>query len=106
MKILSRELLDEVVRRLVREFHPEKIILFGSHAWGTPTQDSDMDLLVIVASSNVSSVQRAVKAHRCLRGLNVSKDILVKTRGEVEKYRGIHASLEAQILEQGRVLYG
>jgi hypothetical protein len=41
-----------------------------------------------------------------LSGLNVPKDVLVKTRAEVERYRHVHASLTGQILEEGRVLYG
>ena len=45
-----------VIRRYARaiadEFHPEKIILFGSHAYGTPNEDSDVDLLVIMPTRN------------------------------------------------------
>ena len=106
MKTVSRELLAEMTRRLVAEFQPEQIILFGSHAWGTPNEDSDVDLLVIVPSSDEKPVQRAIRAHRCLRGLLVPADILVKTRAEVEHYRDVRASLERKILEHGKVLYG
>ncbi len=52
MQTLEQSILDEMVRRLVAEFQPEKIILFGSHAWGEPTEDSDIDLFVIVSESN------------------------------------------------------
>ena len=106
MKELSQGILREITRRLVAEFQPEQVILFGSHAWGTPHQDSDVDLLVIVPHSDEKPVQRAVRGHRCLKGLHVSKDILVKTRAEVERFRHVHASLECQILERGKVLYG
>ena len=106
MKTVSPEILKEIVQRLVQEFRPEKIILFGSHAWGTPTEDSDLDLCVIVPSSGERPVQRAVRAYRCLRGMNVPKDILVKTHAEVEEFRHVVASLERQILEEGKVLYG
>ena len=106
MKKLSPELLNEMTSRLVAEFRPEKVILFGSHAWGEPGDDSDVDFLVIVSESDEKPVQRAVRAHRSLRGLNVSKDVLVKTRREFERYQHIKASLENLILERGRVLYG
>ena len=106
MKELRQGLLREMTQRLVAEFQPEQVILFGSHAWGTPNEDSDVDLLVIVSHSDEKPVQRAVRGHRCLNGLQVSKDILVKTRAEVERFRNVHASLECQILECGRVLYG
>jgi predicted nucleotidyltransferase len=106
MKTLSTDLLEEITQRLVAEFQPDQIILFGSHAWGAPHEDSDVDLLVIVPESNEPPVQRAQRAHCCLSGLNVPKDVLVKTRAEVERYRHVHASLTGQILEEGRVLYG
>lgn len=105
MKTIDPSLLEEITRRLVAEFQPEQIILFGSHAWGTPDEDSDVDLLVIVSESDVSPTQRDIRAHLCLSGLNVPKDVLVKTRAEVERFRHVYASLEAEILERGRVLY-
>jgi predicted nucleotidyltransferase len=103
---LSPEILQEIVQRLVEEFHPERIILFGSHAWGTPSPDSDVDLLVVVAGSQLPPAQRAMRAHRALRGLGIPKDVLVRTREEIERYRLVPASLEAEILERGRPLYG
>ncbi len=106
VKVVENNLLEEMVRRLVEEFHPEQVILFGSHAWGTPTDDSDVDLLVVVAECKESPSRRAQRAHRCLGGLNVPKDVLVMTRAEVEKHRPVYASLECQILERGKVLYG
>lgn len=106
MKTLDHKLLEKIVRRLVDEFQPEQIILFGSHAWGTPGEDSDVDLLVIIPDSELSATQRATRAHRCLRGLNVPKDILVKTRAEIERFRDVYASLEAEIPGRGRVLFG
>jgi predicted nucleotidyltransferase len=106
MRQLDQTLLDEIIRRLVAQFQPEAIILFGSHAWGDTQEDSDIDLLVVVPHSNLSPTQRATQAYRCLRGIMVPLDILVKTRGEVERYRGVHASLVSRILEDGKLIYG
>lgn len=105
MKTIPPELLAEITRRLVAEFQPEQVILFGSHAWGTPTEDSDVDLCVIVSQSDERPVRRAVRAQHCLDRLLVSADILVKTRAEIDRFRDVYASLECQILEQGKVLY-
>ncbi len=105
MKQVSPVLLEEITRRLVNEFQPERIILFGSHAWGEPTEDSDLDLLVIVPESDAEPADRATRAHRCLRGIAGPTDILVKTRSEVERYRPVRASLESVILERGKLLY-
>ncbi len=106
MEVISPTLRKEVVRRLVDEFHPESIYLFGSHAWGKPNTESDLDLLVIIAKSSERPVQRAVRAQRSLRGVKAAVDVLVKTRKEFEKYSSVKASLEAQITREGKLLYG
>lgn len=106
MKAISDELLQEITRRLVAEFEPEQVILFGSHAWGAPDEDSDVDLLVITADSQEKPAERATRAYRSLRGLMVPTDIMVKTRAEVNRYRHVRASLENETMERGKVLYG
>jgi predicted nucleotidyltransferase len=106
METLSQDLIAEVTRRLEAEFKPEQIWLFGSHAWGRPDEGSDIDLLVVVAESSEPPVRRAQRAHRCLRGMNLAKDIIVKTRAEVERFRHVRSSLEAEILDRGQLIYG
>jgi predicted nucleotidyltransferase len=90
---------------LANEFQPEEILLFGSHAWGEPAEDSNLDLLVVVSQSDLPPAQRAARAYRCLKGMKVPKDILVRTRAEVERFRHVPASLERRIFDRGRVLY-
>jgi predicted nucleotidyltransferase len=106
MQTLEQGLLDEMVRRLVAEFQPEEIILFGSYAWGEPDDQSDVDLYVIVPESDERPIRRMQRAHHCLGGLGVSKDVLVKTRAEADRYRHVRASLEYKVFNEGRVLYG
>ena len=106
MKRIPITLRKEVVNRLVNEFHPETIYLFGSHAWGEPEAGSDLDLLVIVKTSRQKPIQRAVRAQRSLRGVKAPIDVLVKTRREFERYISVKASLEAQITREGKILYG
>ena len=105
MQVVNDSLLKEITQRLVEQFQPEQIILFGSYVWGTPTAASDIDLMVIVARSNVSDYERSVEGHRCLAGLNVAKDVIVKTRAEFDFFRNVRASLEYKIAHQGKVLY-
>ena len=97
---------EEVTRRLVAEMEPDRIILFGSHAWGSPDEDSDLDLLVIVPHSDQPPTLRAVRAHRCLGDIPFPVDVLVKTRAEVERGSQVPASLISEVLERGKVLYG
>jgi predicted nucleotidyltransferase len=106
MLTLSADLTSEIIRRLVAEFDPDQVLLFGSHAWGRPHEDSDIDLLIIIPDTDERPTARAVRAHRCLRGVPAPMDLIVKTREEMKRFGSVPASLEAEILERGKVLYG
>jgi len=106
MKAAYEDLLQAVTQRLVAEFHPEEIYLFGSHAWGTPGQDSDIDLMVIVPSSDERPIRREQRAQRCLGRLLISADVLVRTRYEVNRVREVLGSLTHEVLQKGRKVYG
>ncbi|HTV48641.1 MAG TPA: nucleotidyltransferase domain-containing protein [Phycisphaerae bacterium] len=106
MKTISKDLLEKAVERLKAEFQPEEIYLFGSHAWGKPTDDSDVDLMVIVSKSKERSIKRMQRAYHCLRGIGFAKDVLVPTRAQVDRYKHLRASLFHQVLTHGRKLYG
>ena len=105
MKTLDQALLREVTNRLEAEFQPEQVWLFGSRAWGQPDEGSDIDLLVVLRESDETPVRWAQRAHRCLSGLDIAKDVLVKTRAEVERFRNVPASLEAEIFRRGQKIY-
>ncbi len=106
MNPLTRDLLDQITQRLVSALNPEQIILFGSHAYGEPNEDSDIDLLVIISQSNEPRYRRARKAYQALRGMGIPKDLLVMTREEVRRKAAVPSSLVSQALRQGKVLYG
>ena len=106
MKTLDDKLLQTVTQRLVAEFRPEQVWLYGSHAWGNPHDSSDVDLFVVVPHSDETPIRRSQRAHRCLRGLRMPKDVLVETRREVDRVKGLKTSLEYAILSGGRRLYG
>lgn len=106
MKAVSESLLAEATQRLVQEFQPEGIWLFGSQVWGVPDEGSDLDLFVVVSTSGEPFVQRMRRAHRCLRGLGVAKDVLVKTREEFDRMRALPSTLDYQVFHAGRKLYG
>src|SRR5262245_36375279 len=82
MQHLPSTLREEITKRLVQGLHPEQIILFGSHAYGQPSEASDIDLLVIVADSHEPRHRRARQAYTCLRGLIAPTEVLVLTRRE------------------------
>jgi predicted nucleotidyltransferase len=106
MKESKEGLLQTATERLVAEFQPEEIYLFGSQAWGAPQEDSDVDLMVIVPQSNERPIRREQRAQKCLGRLELSADVLVRTRGEVERVRNVPGSLTSDVLRRGRKLYG
>jgi predicted nucleotidyltransferase len=106
VKTIPQGLLEEAVERLKAEFQPEEIYLFGSHAWGTPTDDSDVDLMVILLQSDERPIRRDQRAQLCLGRLPLSVDVLVRTRREVNRVREIRGSLTHEVLQKGRKIYG
>ncbi len=103
---IINESLAEGIRRITTALNPEKIYLFGSHAWGVPTPDSDIDLFVIVKESEQPSYRRSREAYRSLRGLREPFEVIVRTISEVEKSRTVASSLVKKVIEQGKLLYG
>jgi len=94
----------KAVKRLVDQFRPERIILFGSQARGTADARSDVDLLVIcrVAGSRRSLV---VAMDQSLHGLGLARDIMVLTPEEFERDRQIPGTIARPAALEGKVLY-
>ena len=99
-------ILKEVVSRLVAEFQPEAILLYGSYAWGEPTPDSDLDLLVIVTSSDERPIRRMQRACGLMHDIGFPMDIMIQTREEFERFLPVKASLARKIAIDGKVVYG
>lgn len=97
--------LAEMLRRLVDQFQPERLYLFGSRARGEAMEDSDYDLLMIVSNSPLPRYQREIEAFRALRSVGAAKDVLVFTRDEFQRKQGVASSLPATVLREGRLLY-
>lgn len=96
--------MKEAVRKIVSEFNPEKIILFGSYAYGKPTADSDVDLMVVMETTERPH-KRAVALRKILKNLGIPKDIIVKTPDEFERFRDIVGTIVYPAAHKGRVLY-
>jgi predicted nucleotidyltransferase len=105
LKNLDSNLLNEIVQRLVNALHPEKIYLFGSHAYGQPNDDSDVDLFIIVNDSDMPPRMKAVEGYRALRGILVPKDIKVVTQSTFEKRSHWLSSIERVVADKGKLLY-
>lgn len=97
--------LEEIVGRLIRALDPEEVYLFGSRARGDGGESSDFDLLVVVAESGQPGFARDRVALRALRGLRVPVDVMVLTRQEFDRKRGVVSSLPATVEREGKLLY-
>ncbi|MBM3266564.1 MAG: nucleotidyltransferase domain-containing protein [Candidatus Sericytochromatia bacterium] len=100
----AAEFLPAVVERIVRNFKPDRIILFGSFARGEAGPDSDLDLLVVLPEVHHRRDQ-AVAIRQALADLPVSKDVVVATAEEIERDRHRIGSIIGPALSEGRVLY-
>ena len=95
--------IKELSKQIAREFQPQKIILFGSHAYGKPAWDSDVDLLVIMPFKGRPN-QQAVKIRSRLK-TPVALDLLVRTPQHISRRLEIGDTFMRDILEHGKVVY-
>src|SRR3989344_2305604 len=93
--------LEEVTDRIVNEYKPKKIILFGSFAWGTPHKDSDFDLFII-KDTDERRIDREREVQKILWGTKFPVDILVYTSEEVEHRLGLEDFFVQNILKNGK----
>jgi len=103
--MINRQVIEVIKNKLVTVYNPITIYLFGSYAWGEPTEDSDIDMLVIVNDSQEKPNQRIKSAYIALRGLGVPKDILVYTKEEFERSAFEPSTLIYKIKNEGVKLY-
>jgi predicted nucleotidyltransferase len=95
--------IQQIYEKIQREFKPDKIVLFGSYAWGTPRDDSDVDLLVILpyqgkAWRMASSIREQVQSCFPL-------DILVRNTEQIQARLAINDSFLTDIMTRGKVVY-
>lgn len=102
-----RKLILEIVDRIKRGYEPERIILYGSYAYGKPTEDSDVDLF-IVKDTDKRRVDRFVEVSRLIYepGRRISVSPLVYTPKELEERLSLGDDFVQEVLTKGEVLYG
>jgi uncharacterized protein len=101
--MIQRKQIQEFADKVAREFRPRKIILFGSYAYGRPTEDSDVDLLVIMpfrGSANKKAVEIEMRLNR-----RFPMDLLVRTPATVRQRVKLGDWFMREITEKGQVLY-
>lgn len=101
-----RRIIKKISEKIQREYHPEKIILFGSYAWGEPNRHSDIDLFII-KNTKARHIDRSVTIRRILEEENgmVALDPIVYTPDETKRRIKLGDDFIKKIMTEGVVLY-
>ena len=101
--MIKRQKIAKFAAEVARRFKPQKIILFGSYAYGRPTEDSDVDLLVIMSGTG----RPQDKAIRIRRAVNIDfpMDLIVRTPAEMRRRLSWGDSFLQEIMQKGIPLY-
>ncbi len=102
--MVTMKQIEELAGRIGREFDAHRVVLFGSHARGVATDDSDVDLLV-VAETSLPPRKRYAAVRRLLANYPAAFDIIVKTPDEYARRRTVVNDVVYFAEKSGRVLY-
>jgi predicted nucleotidyltransferase len=98
-----RQKIRAFVDELVRRFQPERVVLFGSHAYGFPDDGSDVDLLVIMPHRGHSARQAALIRQQVRAGFPL--DLIVRSPAKLRQRIKMGDSFLCEVLSKGKVLY-
>lgn len=101
---IDERLIEEIIRRIVANVHPHKIILFGSRARGDARPESDIDILIVV-DSDEPRYRRAAPLYGVLSDIIVPMDILVYNPQEIREWSGVRQAFVTTALREGKVIY-
>ena len=102
-KKISAEAIEAVVRQIAERFQPERIILFGSYAYGQPGPGSDLDLLVVMDTS-LKEVEQAVRICREI-DYHFGLDLIVRTPATLSRRLALGDPFIREAVQKGKVLY-
>lgn len=99
---ISMRQIRTFARQVADRFHPEKIILFGSYAYGVPTRDSDVDILVVMPTR--SQIEQAVRIRLAFTA-PFPMDLIVRTPDRLRQQLAEGSSFLREVVSRGKVLY-
>lgn len=98
--------IKQIVDKIVAKFKPEKVILFGSYAWGKPGKDSDIDFFVIKDDPQKNNRELAIDLERVLMERPRGLDLIVYKPDQVRKSLKEKNRFISKIITEGKILYG
>ena len=101
--MIDRSKINNLANQIVSQFKPQKIILFGSYAYGTPTPDSDVDLMVVMPHKGSPSIQAAKIRKKIHAGFPM--DIVVRSAAEIHRRLNMGDHFIKEVIEQGQPIY-
>ena len=101
--MVKRQNIKAFVKKMAAQFHPQRVILFGSYAYGKPTADSDVDLLVVMPHEGHPAVQAAEIRNRVRAGFPM--DLVVRSPQEIQRRLAMGDFFISEIMERGQPLY-
>ena len=101
--MVERKRISAFVKRVANQFHPQRVLLFGSYAYGSPTSDSDVDLLVIMPHEGSPAMQAAEIRKRIHAGFPM--DLVVRSPDEVRRRLAMDDVFICEIMERGQPIY-
>ena len=102
--MIDRSRVRGFVKRLVREFNPDRVVLFGSYARGRPTDDSDVDVLVVMEHGKRRNTDQAIEIDLRL-DREFPLDLIVRRPAELRRRLALGDMFLRNIIEEGKVLY-
>ena len=101
--MVTRQQIKAFVKQVAARFHPQRVILFGSYAYGRPTPDSDVDLLVVMPHEVPPALQAAEIRKHIRAGFPM--DLVVRSPEEIQRRLAMDDVFISEIIQRGQPLY-
>ncbi|PWB50034.1 MAG: hypothetical protein C3F06_13090 [Candidatus Methanoperedenaceae archaeon] len=102
--MITQEQIKKVVKTIIEGYNPKKIIVFGSYAYGHPTKDSDLDILII-KDDDLQGIQRNRMVRNILKDFSIPIDVIVKSSHEFNMLKDVIGTVVYPANKYGKVIY-
>ncbi len=104
-KEITKDLMQDIISRIIKVCNPEKIIFFGSYATENFDRDSDIDLLIVLKSSKLPRYQRSIPINLELSNIIFPMDIFIYTESEIDEWSEVPQAFITSIISKGKIIY-